>query len=334
MFITPGGAATAPRRTCPSCLSGVSNWVTSCPYCKTPLPPVTPSAPAAPTGSPGAAPWIRPAGARRNSTLKALVVATVVIWIMSVVAVFMLMVRPMIPLIRRGLGPEEVYATIIADPGFLGRLLIVNILLTGVGGYVAGWLGREREIFHAGMLGVITLFFSALGTLPKPHAFSLGYLVAAGAMTLLSPLFGGYLSRLVRERREDADSSLKASLPESPAPQHSAPTVDVKSLWIDRKGRYLYVPIVYRLGCYLVPPERAAAIDRDLLTFRWIALPALVYCAWPGLDPVVRLLHITIAGCLVVIGLLWRSRDLIPVSVARSDIARGTVKWRATLQSR
>jgi len=324
MFISPGNAKSAPKRTCPSCLSAVSNWVTSCPYCNAALPPVTPpAAPAvtvAPAGSSGAAPWVRPAGARRNSTLKALVISTVVLNIAAIVGSIILIVLPMVSLIRKGVPQTQIVATILADPAFLVRLQVMGVVVTVFAGFLAGWLGRDREMYHAGMLGLISLCLGALGGVAMPsstHAVPPWYWVAGGVLALLSALLGGLLARMVRGKQAEADGAGEEESRPGTVP------IEVNALWLDRRGRYLYVPLIFSLGSYLVPPEQAEALDRDLRRYRWLALPALVFAAWPGLEPLDRLIRATAAGSLICIGYLWRSRALVPVKVDKAEIVQG-----------
>ena len=330
MFITPGGTATAPKRTCPSCLSGVSNWDTTCPYCKAPLPPVTPIPGPAAAGarsgtassSPGTAPWIHPAAARRNSTLKALVISTLVLNIAAIVASVILIIVPMASLIRQGIPQTQIVATLLTDPSILIRMQMMGVVVTMFSGYLAGWLGRDRELYHAGMLGLISLFLGALGTLampPRMHALPAWYWVAGGVLAIPSALLGGLLARVLRGSRTEADPAGGAE------PGVSAPgeaEIDVRALWVDRRRRYLYVPLIFSLGCYLVPPEGAERLDRDLRLYRWVALPALIFVAWPGLDPLERVIRFMAAASLICIGYLWRSRALVPVTVDKADIVK------------
>ncbi len=323
MFITPGGAATVPRRTCPSCLTGVSNWVTTCPYCKTALPPV--ASPPSPVATPRhseqfTAPAVTP---RRNSTLKALIIAYLVLFFGGIAGVLSLMLRPLIPLIERGVSQEEAYTILMADRGLMNRVWVFSFLITIVAGFVAGWFGRERELYHAGMLGLLSLLFGALSAMSNPHALPAWHLVAGGLLTLPCALFGGYLSRLARERREDADPAAVVTVEQPPSPVPEEARVEVVGLWIDRWGRYLYVPLLHRLGSYLVPAARAAEFDREVYRFTTLAtICGSIFVALPGLEPGVRVLRVTAMMTLIVFGRLWKTRDLVPVKVAAPDIIK------------
>jgi hypothetical protein len=311
-----------PARTCPNCLSGVSIWVTKCPFCKADLPAAeTPVI----AGIPPMAPAPRSVDSvRKNSTLKALVVSYLVLQVGGGIGVGILMIRSMVPLVKRGVARDEMVALLMADNGLWGRIIVFTVLATILGGFVAGWLARERETYHSAILGLLSLLVGAASALPYPHLIPVWPMVISGVVTLPSALFGGYLARLLREHREDANSAAVATPLEPPLPRPGDPVIAVKSLWRDRLGHYIYVPLVLNLGCYAVPADEAAAFDQDVHRFRlFMAIAGIVFIALQGLDPVKLLYATTIAASMLCIGLLWRSRNLVPIRVAPSDIIQG-----------
>lgn len=331
MWISPGKESAMPQHTCPNCLSGVSAWDTTCPFCKADIPatgrqsgPVAAPRPPAAVAAPRSAPSTRSAPVtppRRNSTLKALAISTVVLNVSTVIASSFLVIQPMVTMYREGMAPDQALAALFSDAGFLMRIQIMGVIVTVLSGFMAGWLGRERELFHAGMLGLISLLLGALGALAMPsstHSLPVWYWLAGGILALPSALLGGQLAHLVRGRKAATDSGVSEGSRSRP----TEPLVEVKALRVDRDGRYLYVPLIFALGCYFVPPELAESFDRDLRRYRWIALPALIFCAWPGVAPLDRLIRVTAAGSLICIGYLWRSRGLVPVTVDKDDLVR------------
>jgi hypothetical protein len=323
MWVAPGSAMHAPKRTCPSCLSAVSNWVTTCPYCRTALPPV--AAPPSPVATirhsaPVTTPAVTP---RRNSTLKALIFGYLALVFGGVAGVLILMLRQFIKLVERGVSQDEAYTILMADPGLMNRMWVFSLLITIVAGLVAGRAGRERELYHGGMIGLVSLFSGSVTAMANPNALPAWRMAIGAVVTLPLALFGGYLARMWRERREDADPAAMVTVDQPPSPVPAEARVEVVGLWIDRWGRYLYVPLLHRLGSYLVPAARAAEFDREVYRFTSIASVCGAIFASPyALEPRVRVLRITAALTFIVFGRLWKTRDLIPVTVAGSDIVK------------
>jgi hypothetical protein len=173
------------------------------------------------------------------------------------------------------------------------------------------------------MIGLVSLFSGSVTAMANPHALPPWQMAMGAVVTLPLALFGGYLARMWRERREDADPAAMVTVDQPPSPGPAEARVEVVGLWIDRWGRYLYVPLLQRFGSYLVPAARAAEFDKEVYRFTTIAtISGSIFASPYGLEPRVRVLRITAAMTLIVFGRLWKSRDLLPVTVGAPDIVK------------
>jgi putative membrane protein (TIGR04086 family) len=79
-------------------------------------------------------------------------------------------------------------------------LLCLLILSTGVGGYVAGRMGRQNRALHGVLVGVVGVLVNQLQTLSGGSPLSRTFVIASGVGCLIGGL-GGILSRYpIRDR--------------------------------------------------------------------------------------------------------------------------------------
>lgn len=91
--------------------------------------------------------------------------------------------------------PEEVAARVAATPGLQLSTLLVGLGFTGVGGYVAATLAKERPLTHATAVGLLSLGFGVALSLLAPSDAPLWYQAAGLGLTVPAAALGGWVRR-------------------------------------------------------------------------------------------------------------------------------------------
>ena len=91
--------------------------------------------------------------------------------------------------------PEEVAARVAATPGLQLATLVVGLGFTGVGGYVAAMLAKERPLAHAAAVGLLSLVFGVTISVLAPSDAPLWYQALGLALTVPAAALGGWLRR-------------------------------------------------------------------------------------------------------------------------------------------
>ena len=81
---------------------------------------------------------------------------------------------------------------------------VIGTLSTGLGGYVAAWMGKVFPLRHAFAMGMLSLSTGLAYWAISPSSMSLGHGIAALAVVLPAALLGGYVqaSRSKKHRSE------------------------------------------------------------------------------------------------------------------------------------
>ena len=94
-----------------------------------------------------------------------------------------------------GTSAEEVARRMSSSIELQVSQLLVGLSFTGLGGYVAAWVAKERHVQHAVAVGMLSLGFSVAVALTVPGELPLWLVVTGLLLTIPFAAFGGYYRR-------------------------------------------------------------------------------------------------------------------------------------------